>query len=210
MSEIPLIPRRVLFGNPDRASVQLSPDGAQLSWLAPLDGVLNVWVAPREDLAAARPITHDTGRGIRFYGWTYTNEHILYVQDKNGDENWRVYIVHLPGGEVLDLTPWEGVQARDAGGSLRFPQEILLSINRRDAHWHDLYRANIVTGEIELVKQNDGFAGFLTDDDYRVRGAIRMTPDGGLDLLKPGETGYLGTVGDRSSRGCADHGARRL
>ena len=73
--------------------------------------MLNVWVAPRDDPAAARPVTHDTGRGIRFYGWAYTNDHILYIQDKNGDENWRLYAVDLAGG-VRDLTPYEGVQAR--------------------------------------------------------------------------------------------------
>ena len=80
-TETPLIARSVLFGNPDRASVQLSPDGAWLTWLAPRDGVLNVWVAPRDDVDAARPITHDTGRGIRFYLWAYTSRHVLYIQD---------------------------------------------------------------------------------------------------------------------------------
>ena len=99
-NDTPLIPRTVLFGNPDRASVQLSPDGSQIAYLAPRDGVLNVWVAPRDDLAAARPVTDDTGRGIRFYGWAYTNTHILYIQDKNGDENWRLYVVDLQGGGV--------------------------------------------------------------------------------------------------------------
>ena len=93
---IPLIPRAVLFGNPDRALVSLSPDGLHLAWLAPVDGVLNVWVAPRDNLAAARPVTHDTGRGIRFYQWAYTNAHILYSQDSNGDENWRLYAVDVP------------------------------------------------------------------------------------------------------------------
>ena len=73
-----LIPRKILFGNPDRAMVHISPDGAHLSWLAPVDGVLNVWVAPRDDLTAARPVTRDAGRGIRFYGWSYTNQHIIY------------------------------------------------------------------------------------------------------------------------------------
>jgi len=40
----PLIPREVLFGNPEKASPLLSPDGAKLAYLAPKDGVLNVWV----------------------------------------------------------------------------------------------------------------------------------------------------------------------
>ena len=88
---VPIIPREVIFGNPDRASVQISPDGAHLSWLAALNGVLNVWVAPRTDPSAARSVTQDSGRGIRFYFWAQTSRHILFGQDKNGDENWRIY-----------------------------------------------------------------------------------------------------------------------
>ena len=184
-NDTPLIPRTVLFGNPDRASVQLSPDGSQIAYLAPRDGVLNVWVAPRDDLAAARPVTDDTGRGIRFYGWAYTNTHILYIQDKNGDENWRLYVVDLQGGGVRDLTPFEGVQARLQELSPDFPHEVLVTINNRNAQLHDLYRLDIRTGELTLVRQNDGFMAFLTDDAFRLRGAMRMTPDGGLEMYQP-------------------------
>src|SRR6188474_795114 len=84
-----LIPRSALFGNPDRAMVRLSPDGKQVSYLAASGGVLNVWVAPVADLAKARVVTSDKNRGIRQYLWAFTNSHILYLQDKGGDENWR-------------------------------------------------------------------------------------------------------------------------
>ena len=40
----PLIPREVLFGNPERADPQISPDGSQIGYLAPVEGVLNVWI----------------------------------------------------------------------------------------------------------------------------------------------------------------------
>jgi len=93
-----LILREVLFGNPDKVSVALSPDGTKISFLAPVDGVMNVWVGPADAPAAAKPITNDIGRGIPAYGWTYTNEHILYRQDKAGDENWRVYSVKVNTG----------------------------------------------------------------------------------------------------------------
>jgi hypothetical protein len=45
----PLIPREVLFGNPERADPQISPDGSQIGYLAPVDGVLNVWIRTGED-----------------------------------------------------------------------------------------------------------------------------------------------------------------
>ena len=109
---MPLIPRKVLFGNPDKASPRLSPDGLHIAFLAPVEGVLNVWVGPASDPAAAEPVTRDSGRGIRLYFWAYTNRQVIYLQDKEGDENWRVYAVELESREVHDLTPLENVQAQ--------------------------------------------------------------------------------------------------
>ena len=137
----------------------------------------------REDLAAARPVTRDTGRGIRFYGWAYTNRHILYIQDKNGDENWRLYSVDLTTDEVKDLTPFEDVQTQLRSVSHKFPEEVIAGLNNRVPQWHDLYRINVVTGEMMLIEQNDSYASFVVDDDYRLRIALRMTPDGGMALF---------------------------
>ena len=180
----PLIPRQLLFGNPDKASAQISPDGANISWLAPLDGVLNVWVAPADNPAAARPVTRDTGRGIRIYGWAYTAAHIIYLQDVGGDENWRLYAVQLASGEILDLTPLENIHAQIQEASPQHPGQLLVGLNDRDPQFHDLYRLDLTTGERTLALQNDGFAGFVTDDDFRVRFAERMTADGGAEYLK--------------------------
>lgn len=183
--ETPLIPRKLLFGNPDRAMVQLSPDGKNLSWLAPLDGVLNVWVAPRDDPESARPVTQDTGRGIRFFGWAYTNGHILYIQDKNGDENWRLYAVDVTSNTVRDLTPFEGVQARIVEASHKHPEEVLVGLNDRDPSFHDIYRVGILSGERTLLLQHDRFMSVEADDDFLLRFAIQMTPDGGLEMYAP-------------------------
>lgn len=75
-----LISRDQLFGNPDRVTVRISPDGNQLSFLAPLNGVMNVWVGPSAQPNLAKPVTNDTYRGIRNYGWAYTNQHIIYCR----------------------------------------------------------------------------------------------------------------------------------
>ena len=185
----PLIPRQLLFGNPDKASAQISPDGANISWLAPLEGVLNVWVAPADNPAAARPVTRDTGRGIRIYGWAYTAAHIIYLQDVGGDENWRLYAVQLASREILDLTPLENIHAQIQEASPQHPGQLLVGLNDRDAQFHDLYRIDLTTGERSLVLQNDGFAGFVTDDDFRVRFAVRMTADGGAEYLEKADSG---------------------
>jgi len=184
-----LIPREVLFGNPDKITVRLSPDGTRISYLASVDGVLNVWVGPADDPDSAKPVTNDTDRGIRIYFWAYTNEHILYLQDQAGDENWRVYSVNLETGQTTDLTPLEGVQARIQAVSQKFPEEILISLNDRDPTLHDIYRINITTGEKSLVMENEGFVGFTTDDEYNVRFAERLTPDGGNEISQATEDG---------------------
>lgn len=188
-SETVLIPRRVLFGNPDKVQARVSPDGTRISYLAPLNGVLNVWVGPLDDLDAAKPVTRDTYRGIRFHIWAYTNNHVLYIQDKAGDENWRIYSVNLKSGETKDLTPLEGVQARIERVSHKLPKEILVGLNDRAPEYHDLYILDIMNGERRLVKRNDRFVGFVTDDDYRVHFGSMMTPDGGTELLKATEDG---------------------
>ena len=185
----PLIPRKLLFGNPDRASAQISPDGAQISWLAPVDGVLNVWVAPADNPASARPVTRDTGRGIRFYGWAYSGAQIIYLQDAGGDENWHLYAVHLESDSILDLTPLEGIHAQIQEVSPKQPGHILAALNDRDSQFHDIYRIDLATGERSLVMQNDGFAGFVTDADFKVRFAVRMTADGGAEYLERDDNG---------------------
>lgn len=184
MTETELIPRSVLFGNPDRASVRISPDGTKLAYLAPRDGVLNVWAAPLDAPNKAKPVTNDTKRGIRVFAWAYTNEHILYLQDAGGDENWRAYCVALEDGEVTDLTPETGVQARLQHVSSRFPGEILIALNDRDPRLHDVYRVKIPTGKRTRILQNDGFAAFLADEQYRVRLALQVTPQGAMEILK--------------------------
>lgn len=189
-----LIPRKLIFGNPERASPYLSPDGTKLAFLAPVEGVLNVWVGPLRDLGAARPVTQDKVRGIHTYFWAFTSEHILYLQDRGGDENWRVFCVELASGQTRDLTPFEGVQARIQEVSPVLPDEILVAVNNRDARFHDIHRVNIRTGESRLVQKNqrgedDGFVGFLTDENFRVRFAVRMLPDGGQELLRPDPEG---------------------
>lgn len=184
ITSVPLIPRQVLFGNPDRAMARLSPDGSRLSFLAPVEGVLNVWVGPAVDPEAAKPVTHDTVRGIRFYGWAFTNQHVLYIQDKDGDENWRIYSVDLGTGETRDMTPVEGVQARIEEVSPRYPEKIMIALNERNPQFHDLYLLDLLSGERELVLENEGYLGFNIDEAYQVRLGARMTSDGGMEVHK--------------------------
>ncbi len=180
-----LIPRRVLFGNPERTMVSLSHDAQNLLFLAPLDGVQNVFVAPVENPSKARAITKATGRGIPFAMWLYSNEHIIYVQDRAGDENWRLYSVNIVTLEERDLTPLEGVRAQPMGFSERFPDEILVGLNDRVPQLHDLYIINIRTGERRLLLENDmNFVSCVCDHDYQPRFGLRMNSNGSTDVFQ--------------------------
>jgi dipeptidyl aminopeptidase/acylaminoacyl peptidase len=186
-----LIPRSVLFGNPDRLSPRVSPDGKRIAFLAPSDGVMNVWVGPADDVAAAKPVTQEKTRAIRRYFWTYTSDHVVYLQDKGGDENWHALSVDLKANKTQDLTPIDGIAAQIAGLSAKSADEILIGINDRDKKHHDLYRVNIRSGEKKLVQKNEAYASFVADDDYKVRLATRMLPDGSVDLVEPdGKDGF--------------------
>lgn len=189
-ADFPLIPRQVFFGDPDRTSVQVSPDGTRISFLAPEDGVMNLWVGPIADPDAAKPVTDDHGRGIRGYGWTYLDSYLVYLQDNEGDENWKLYGVDLTTGENRLFTPESGVQAQLVAVSPGRPEEIVVGLNDRVPQLHDLYRVDLRTGERELLYQNEGLIGFLLDDDYDLRFAFSPTPDGGLMVLARTDGGW--------------------
>jgi dipeptidyl aminopeptidase/acylaminoacyl peptidase len=184
---VDLIPRDVLFGNPERVAPRISPDGTQLAWIAPRDGVLNVWVAPIGPPGvgwdAAAVVTDDTDRGIRSFTWARDGRHLLYVQDTGGDENWRLYDVDMETMDRRDLTPFDGIQARILATSKRHRDEVLVGMNRDNPQLHDVYRLDLPSGELVKVIENPGYAGWLADEELAVRGALAPLPDGGFDLL---------------------------
>jgi dipeptidyl aminopeptidase/acylaminoacyl peptidase len=175
-----------MFGNPERVSVQISPDGKILSWLAPRDGVLNVWVAPVGKLDQARAITADTARPIRSYFWAFTSKHVVYQQDAGGDENFHLLRADVADGKTADLTPYKGVRAELVDASERFPTRLLVNMNDRNPQAHDLYAVDLLTGARTLLVQNDqGFGGYTVDTSQKVRFAQKKLPDGATQLLVP-------------------------
>ena len=182
-----LVPRHVLFGNPERVSPHISPDGSQLAWIAPREGVLNVWVAPvgagGVDWDAAQAVTDDKDRGVRVFAWARDGRHLLYLQDTGGDENWRLYDVDMATMARRDLTPFDNIQARIIATRKSHRNEVLVAMNRENPELHDVFRLDLTTGELEKLIENPGYAGWLADEDLVVRAAISPLPDGGFDLL---------------------------
>jgi len=179
-----LIPRRVLFGNPERVSPRISPNGTSLAWIAPHNGVLNVWTAPVRpdgvDWDTAQVVTNDTDRGIRVFSWAHDGRHLLYLQDTGGDENWRLYDVDLTTMQHRDLTPFEGVQAQILATEKELPSEVLVGLNRDNPALHDVYRLDLATGDLVKEVENPGFAGWVADTKLVTRVGVGLKPDGSL------------------------------
>ena len=179
LGESALIPRAVLFGNPERSAPAISPDGTMLAYLAPDQGVLNVWVRTLGK-SDDHVITNDRKRGIREFFWQYDSKHILYAQDQGGDENWRIYQTELASKQTRDLTPYEKARAEVVALEPGQPDTALIQLNKRDAKVFDVYRVNLKSGELALDTENPGdVASWQADHNLQVRGAQITTEDGG-------------------------------
>lgn len=182
-SDPELIPREVLFGNPVKTRARLSPNGKLLAYLAPVDNVLNVWIKTM-GLEDDRIVTKDKNRGIRYYFWAQDSRYILYAQDVEGNENWRLYAVNLETNEIKDLTPFEDMQVRQVETNKNFPSELILSMNKEDPKAHDVYHLDITSGKLTLVAKNPGdVIDWIIDAHFKVRGAIAAEPDGSHKLF---------------------------
>ncbi|MDP8206466.1 MAG: S9 family peptidase [Candidatus Electryonea clarkiae] len=186
--KVELIPLEVLFGNPDKVTARMSPKGDYLTYVAPYEGVLNIWIRTigKDD---DQPLTKDKGRGIRKYKWAYNGEQVIYVQDQDGDENWRIYAVDVATSKVLSLIPADPaikhkVQAQLLASIPERPNEVLIGLNKRNERMHDVYLLNLRTGNLKLVeKSNPQVLGWQIDHNLVIRGFTRANPDGGQTLL---------------------------
>ena len=185
VASVPLITREALFGNPTRANGQISPDGNWLAWMAPHDGVMNVWLASTADPTAARLMTHSADRPIPTFFFAPDSRSLLYIQDKAGDENFLAYQVDIESGAERCLTPFENTRVRLVGLSRSIRNKALLGLNNRDPRHHDVHLLDLETGELTLVMENQGgYVGFLPDDSLTLRYALRQNAAGGTDMFE--------------------------
>ncbi len=190
----PLIDRQVFFGDPEISGAQLSPDGEFISFRKPYRGVMNIWVKGASDpFDAARPMSADTTRPVRGYFWSQDSRFLLYVQDKDGDENVHVYAIDprvapedatgVP--PALDLTPYEGVRAQIVAVPEATPHHILVGLNDRNPQLHDVHRIDLNTGERELVIQNEaGIVGWQADLEGNIRLGLKIDEYGSTILFR--------------------------
>ena len=186
-NEVPLIERAKLFGNPSKTAGSISPDGKWLSWIAPRDGVLNVWVAPIGAPNDARPLTAEKTRPIRTVYWAPDSKSLLFINDKGGDENFLLYGVDIASGKQTLFTPFEKTRVRIINISRHVKDRILVGINNRDPRWHDAYSLDLKSGKLSLVYKNlDDYGDLFADEQLNLRVASKSRKDGGIDYYRLG------------------------
>ncbi len=171
----PLIPLEDFFKNPEKTAYQLSPDGENLAFMMPWKNRLNVFMQRTGQNENTR-LTSAEERDIAGYFWA-NNKRIAYVQDKGGDENFRLYAVDIDGSNQKDLTPFERVRVELIDELKDNDNEMLIAMNKRDARIFDVYRINVNSGEMKMIAENPGnITGWMTDHDGKLR--IATTTDG--------------------------------
>ena len=186
----PIVPRRLFFESAERSWLRISPNGTKLAWLAPVDGIPNLWVAPADDLGQARPVTRATDRAIgSYFAWAWNDKHIVFFRERDGDENWRAASVDIETGAIVPLTPEQGVRSGVWARNPKLPTEMLLGHNARDKTFSDLYQVDILTGRSSPVFENREFARVYADSAFNVRFANRTRPDGSAEILERKDDG---------------------
>ncbi len=190
----PLLDRELFFGNPEIAAAQISPDGQYVAFLKPWKDTRNVWVKKTsEPYEAARLVTAETKRPIPNFFWTRDSRALLFVQDKDGDENFNVYAVDPASKPEAGKDAPAARNITDAKGARAFiysvpksaPDTIYVGLNDRDAAWHDLYKVSIATGKRELMRKNtENIAGWVFDLSGALRLAMRTTDNGDTEILR--------------------------
>jgi len=196
----PLIDRELLFGNPEIAAAQISPDGRYLAFLKPWKDTRNVWVKKiGEPFTAARLLTTEDKRPVADYLWTWDSKYVCYVKDNAGDENFNVYAVDPaatapPGADAppsRDLTGLKGVRVELYSAPKTDPDVVYIGINDRDKAWHDLYKVKISTGEKTLIRKNtERIAGWTFDLKGQLRLAARVADNGDQEVLRVDANGF--------------------
>ena len=190
--ETPLIDRDLFFGNPEISGGQLSPDGKWISFTKAYNGIMNVWVKKFDEPFDKARVLTDSKRPLYGYFWTYDSKYILYIKDKDGDENNNVYAVNPADAykqesipESRNLTPMKDVTAQIYKVSRKNPDMLMIGLNDRDKAWHDLYRLIISTGELtKLYENNDRITGYDFDWDDKLRVLSRTDDKGNTTMLR--------------------------
>lgn len=185
-----LVPRDELFASPTYSELQISPDGKALAFLHPLNGVLNIWVAPIDDLASATPVTRFDSRPPDGFQWSADGRFLLILKDIGGEEHSQLWIANLEKRTVINATADPAVQTKIVKVSARRPGEILVGMNIRDPRYRDIYRIDLATGQrTEVFRNETNYIDVIADPDFNIRMGVRGNADGSWTYFRLASAG---------------------
>ncbi|WP_281323502.1 S9 family peptidase [Flavobacterium aestivum] len=201
----PVLDRELFFGNPEIAGGQLSPDGKWISFMKEYQGIMNIWVKKFDEPFEKAVTLTDSKRPLQTYFWTDDSKYILYIKDKNGDENMNIYAVNptdktavgkIP--ESRNLTPLKDVAAQIHTVSKKNPDLLMVGLNDRDKAWHDLYQLKISNGQLTKIYENkDRITGYDFDWDENLR-VLSKTDEKGNTVMYKKASGALTPIYETS------------
>lgn len=169
--ETPIIPVKDFFKNPTQVSFRVSPNGEYISYRAPWESRMNVFVQNIKSKEVSQ-VTKETTRDVGGYMWK--GDRILYSRDINGDENYIVYSAKIDGTGQMPLTPEKDVRAGildDMRGVDGMENMVMIQMNKRNPQVFDPYLVNVQTGELKaLVDNTENYESWVTDH----KGVIRI------------------------------------
>jgi dipeptidyl aminopeptidase/acylaminoacyl peptidase len=179
------IPMEDFFRNPEKCLVEVSPTGQYLSWMEPWEHRLNIFVMDVKTNKIER-VTTAKERSIYGYVWA-GKDRIVYVMDKGGDENTRLYGINPDGSNPIDFTSFDNVKCDIVDELEEDDEHILFQMNKRNPEIFDIYRLNVMTGEMEAIAENPGnIRAWITDHNGKLR--LAYTSDGVNTGLRYRET----------------------
>ncbi|MDB6127462.1 MAG: hypothetical protein JWM35_1358 [Verrucomicrobia bacterium] len=185
-----LIPLETLFADPDMQSVQISPTGRYLTWLAPRNQRINLAILDRQT-NKLQWLTNMKEESVVAFMWA-KKDRLLFAQQFGGREQYGMFACDPDGGNLLVINKLERVEATadgagqgDAPSSERDlpkslvsllpsdPDHILMNRIRGNSFLGDVIKVNIRTGKETIEERNYiNSRAWITDNKGVVRVAI--------------------------------------
>lgn len=169
---------------PDLFELKLSPSGRELATIETVDGRGEIRV---RDLSSGtvKSIYRDPARSLSNVKWSADGRWLLFLQDAGGDEGYHLYRLdpQHPGLPPVDLTPFAGIEANIVGLPVRNPGTALVSVNRRDPQYPDVFAIDLALGTAQEIFRNDrSFTDFWGDAEGELIAAQSITDRGEIEV----------------------------
>lgn len=174
------------FKTPEAFSFKLSPDGKYIGYMKRrVSGERDLYL--KEIISEKETLLKSQGEDlIRGFAWV-SEDRIVYMQDKGGDENYHVYGVDISGANDVDLTPYDGVRANILSSLKEDKDHMIIQMNKDNLQQEEPYLLNVNNGEITklyTVKEGDDpVAGYNFDSKGNLRAITKIKDGVNTELL---------------------------